>query len=176
MFALVVACATAPHAHTPATSRVATPPDGPRPASPPLALRDPGWLPIEARDAMAVRMQRHGADMVFLMAAILMLDHEEAERLAMKLASEPRMGRPAAGEVGTLSALLPEHFFDLQDQLLVRSSAVASAARRSDDGALAKAYGALAETCVACHSAYLGDDAEEVEPEGIDLIGDPSAD
>lgn len=169
---VALACASAP----PATKFPATevaPAIAPR--SP--ELRDPVWLPVQAREAMSERMQRHGADMVFLMGSVLLLDHGEAEHLAEKLAAEPRMGRPAPGERDTLNALMPGRFFELQDELSVRARAVADAARSNDDARLARAYGQLAETCVACHSTYLQDDLDlenNSEPGGLELLGAPT--
>jgi hypothetical protein len=124
---------------------------------PDLDLPEPGWLRPQAREMLTARMQRHGDDMMFLMASVVLLSHDGAEALAGQIAAEPRIGRPGPGERDTLNALLPTRFFDLQDQLRDRARAVADAARARDDARLVKAYGQLAETCVSCHSAYLRD-------------------
>jgi ribosomal protein S18 acetylase RimI-like enzyme len=48
---------------------------------------------------------------------------------------------------------LPERFFVLQDESRNHAQAVATAAGKKDDKALAESYGRLVETCVACQSA-----------------------
>lgn len=123
-------------------------------------------LPPQAREVLRSRMERHGAEMTVLMATVVLLDYEAAEALALDIAREPRLGRPMPSETDTLNALLPPRFFDLQDQLLQRAEATAAAARLRDDAGLARAFSALGETCVSCHSAYLrtGADSDEGAP------------
>jgi len=149
MLALAAAPATpgaSPTKKNPAATQPA--PRAPRP------LPKPEYLPEEARDVLRDRMARHGADMTVLMATVLMLDHELAAELAHNIATEPRLARPRAGDSDAVNALLPPRFFDLQDQLKTRASEVVTAAHQRDDARLVKAYGRLAETCVACHSTY----------------------
>lgn len=123
-------------------------------------MREPEWLPEEAREILTARMQRHGEDMMFLMASVVLLSHDGAEHLANQIASEPRIGRPAAEERDTVSSLLPPRFFDLQDELRERARAVAVAAKAKDTARMVKAHGQLVETCVKCHSVYLRDEFE----------------
>ena len=122
------------------------------------SLPEPSWLPTEAREMLTSRMDRHGEVMMMLLVSVMTLQHSDTELLAEQVAAEPRIGRPAAGEKGTISTLLPPRFFDLQDQLVERAHAVAQAARANDNGRIVRAYGQLAETCVSCHSVYLQPD------------------
>lgn len=126
--------------------------------APQAILGAPDWLPNEAREMLASRMQRHGEELLLLLVSVMTLHHEETERLAEQVAAEPRLGRPSPGESGTISSLLPERFFDLQEELQVRARAMAEAARTKDDTRIVRAYGQLAETCVSCHSVYLNAD------------------
>lgn len=122
-----------------------------------LELREPEWLPPEGREMIAARMQRHAEDMMFLMASVVLLNHEVAAQLSDGIANEPRLARPAADERDTLNALLPGRFFELEDELRERSRAVAVAAKLKDNARLTKASGQLVETCVSCHAVYLQD-------------------
>jgi hypothetical protein len=152
------ACAASTQAPKPVSAVAARPHT---PAQP--QLREPKWLPIEAREMLTTRMRRHGHDMLLLSASVLMLDRDVALELAERVAEEPRLGRPAAGEQGTLNALLPTRFFELDDELRRRSLAVAEATALQDEIGLAKAYGQLVETCVSCHVVYLRDDSDDDE-------------
>jgi hypothetical protein len=122
------------------------------------SLPEPEWLPSEAREMLTARMDRHGEVMMLLLVSVLTLQHSDTELLAEQVAAEPRIGRPAPGEQGTISALLPPRFFTLQDELVDRAHAVATAARANDNSRIVRAYGQLAETCVSCHSVYLQPD------------------
>lgn len=96
--------------------------------------------------------------MMLLMASVVLLSHDGAELLANQIAAEPKLARPARGELDTLNALLPIQFFELQDEVRERAAVVVAAAKARDNDRLVKAYGQLAETCVSCHSVYLNDD------------------
>ena len=89
------------------------------------------------------------------MFAVTLLQYDAANASAQRISSEPRLVRPVAGGEDDLNALLPERFFVLQDEARSRAQAVATAAEKKDDKALADSYGRLVETCVSCHSAYL---------------------
>jgi hypothetical protein len=150
--------ATPPHetsssATAPRQSSTATPSDEEKPSLP-----APDWLPTEAREVLSARMQRHGEEMMLLLVSVMTLQHGDTGILAEHIAAEPKLGRPAAGETGTISAMLPARFFELQDELQLRAKAMAEVAQTSDPGRIVRAYGQLAETCVSCHSVYL--DAE----------------
>jgi hypothetical protein len=158
-----VACATSAAAPTP-------PPKGPSAASPAeparaeparAGLRQPEWLPDEVSEMLSERMQRHGRQMMFLLMDVLTLNHEETAAEAEAIAAEPRFGRPAPGEKGTISSLLPAQFFDLEDQLHAQAHELAQAAGAADEPRVVAAYGLLTQTCVTCHSVYLHHDADD---------------
>jgi hypothetical protein len=111
------------------------------------------------------RMERHGEVMMLLLVSVLTLHQNDTELLAEQVAAEPKVGRPGPEEKGTLTALLPARFFELQDELTARAHALAEAARVSDNGRIVRAYGQLAETCVSCHSVYLTPDTSFDLPE-----------
>lgn len=155
--AQILGCASAP-----AKPVTATPAPPPKPSEPRAALEGElpprGDLPLEAREMLSMRMARHGEVMTFLLASVVFLEYDEARSLALTIANEPMLGRPAPGEHNTLNALLPAPFFEYQDQLAVHAGELAAAAQAHQDDKLVAAFGALAETCVACHAAYLKDD------------------
>ena len=62
---------------------------------------------------------------------------------------------PRAQRQIVLFTSAPERFAWLQDELRTRARALEQAARTRDGRATSRTYGALAETCVACHDAYL---------------------
>ncbi|MEY4514328.1 MAG: hypothetical protein RLZZ450_6450 [Pseudomonadota bacterium] len=109
---------------------------------------------------LRARMVRHGGDMTALMIHVLLLDYEVAAILSSDLAREPKLGRPRPDEKGTLNALLPAKFFVHQDELAASATALAQAARARDDQKLVEAFGAVAKSCVGCHSSYLHEDLE----------------
>jgi len=112
-------------------------------------------LPPEAKSMLSARMMRHGEHMTALMFHVLLLDYDVAGLLASDLAREPKLGRPAPNEKDTLNALLPAKFFVHQDELAVSATALAEAAAARDDRKLVEAFGAVAKSCVGCHSVYL---------------------
>ncbi|MFL5348419.1 MAG: hypothetical protein ACJ8AT_26785 [Hyalangium sp.] len=118
-------------------------------------LAAPDYIPETARTLLRKKMERHGQDARELMFGVTLLQYDIAKAAAQRIASEPRFVRPIAGGEDDLNALLPERFFVLQDESRTRAQAVATAAEKKDDKALAESYGRLVETCVACHSAYL---------------------
>lgn len=118
-------------------------------------LPTPDYIPETARALLRKKMERHGQDARDLMLAVTLLQYDAAKAAAQRISSEPRLVRPIAGGEDDLNALLPERFFVLQDEARSRAQAVATAAEKKDDKALADTYGRLVETCVSCHSAYL---------------------
>ena len=107
-------------------------------------------------------MQRHGDDMLQLVMAVTLLQHERARRIATEISTEPRLVKPIAGGEDDVNAGLPLQLFTLQDELRLKAKSVAAAAEKADDKELAKSLGRLTETCVACHSAFLNPrEAEE---------------
>ena len=160
--ALSCAASSVPPPASPADAPARAP--GPDTVAPQATLRAPEWLPTEAREMLSSRMQRHGEEMMLLLVSVMTLQHEDTELLAQQVAAEPRLGRPAPGESGTISALLPPRFFDLQEELQVRAHAMAEAARTKNDTRIVRAYGSLAETCVTCHSVYLNPEGQAELP------------
>lgn len=118
-------------------------------------LAAPDYIPEQARSLLRKKMERHGQDAKDLVFGVTLLQYDIAQAAARRIASEPRFVRPIVGGEDDLNALLPERFFVLQDESRTRAQAVATAAEKKDDKALAESYGRLVETCVACHSAYL---------------------
>lgn len=120
-----------------------------------VGLPTPDYIPETARALLRKKMERHGQDARDLMFAVTLLQYGAAKDSAQRISSEPRLVRPIAGGEDDLNALLPERFFVLQDEARSRAQAVATAAEKKDDKALADSYGRLVETCVSCHSSYL---------------------
>jgi len=90
-----------------------------------------------------------------LVFGVTLLQYDMARAAAQRISAEPRLVRPIVGGDEDLNALLPERFFVLQDEARLRAQAIATAAEKRDNKALAESYGRLMETCVACHAAYL---------------------
>ena len=123
------------------------------------------YLSPTLRQVLRTRMGNHGMDMAQLTFAVVLLDREQAKGSAEHIATEPRLARPLPGGEDELNALLPERFFTFQDELKRRAGEVAQAAAHRNDTELGKAFGRLAETCVACHSVFLeGDKPEKAAP------------
>lgn len=151
---LWTACATAAPAAKPAAPGAVAEPAAKRE----LAARSE--LPMVIRETLSASMERHGEELSYLLVSVVLLDYDGVEQLAQLIADEPKLGRPNPEETGTLNAMLPPAFFAHQDQLTERARTLALAAREKDDAKLVEAFGALAETCVACHSTYLHDELE----------------
>lgn len=168
-FLLSIGCASTTTSTTPqpaeATAGAATATDAKR-----VELPSREELPPEAKKMLTARMMRHGEEMTALMIHVLLLDYEVAGILASDLAREPKLGRPAANEKGTLNALLPAKFFVHQDELQASATALAQAAEAKDDRKLVEAFGAVARSCVGCHSSYLH---EQLAPFAHDEPGEP---
>jgi len=121
-----------------------------------LGLPAPDYLPELARDMLRRKMERHGKDAKDLLFSVTLLQYDLARAAAQSISSEPRLVRPSPGASDAeLNSLLPERFFVLQDEARTRAQAVAIAAEKRDNKALAENYGKLMETCVSCHAAYL---------------------
>ena len=118
-------------------------------------MPEPQHLPAAARDLLTEKMINHGNDMADLLWATLFLDDQSVHDIAEHLRQAPRLARPIHQDATELNASLPAEFFDLQDKLAEQATALAESAAAKDPNAMAAAYGALAETCVRCHSLYL---------------------
>ncbi|HEY0883060.1 MAG TPA: cytochrome c [Archangium sp.] len=120
-----------------------------------MELAEPRWLPEEARALLSDRMERHGEDMTFLLPSVVLLNYRWAEGLTERIAAEPRLARAGEGDADSLNARLPKRFFELQDEVRARAREVSAAAQARDDARLARTFGELTQTCVACHALYL---------------------
>ena len=118
-------------------------------------LAEPDYLPKLARKLLRERMMRHGDQMTQLVIAVTLLQRDRVKAIATDIANEPRLVRPMPGEEDALNAALPNQLFVYQDELRLRTKALAAAADKPNDPALASAFGKVTETCVACHSAFL---------------------
>jgi cytochrome c556 len=143
---------------TPAPRSASQAESAPGTAAPRRELGERKGLPPAVRGALADRMGRHGEQLTFLLADVVLLDYEAAAELADDLVSEPPLGRPIPGDTDSLNALLPAAFFDYQEQLRARAIRLGQAAKAKDRAELVAAFGTVAETCVGCHAAYLHDD------------------
>jgi cytochrome c556 len=112
-------------------------------------------LPGPARRAIGQRMANHASDLNLLLNSILILDYDAVSDRATRIATAPQLTRPGAGETSTLNTTIPSHFYDLQDGMIAQAKLLAEAATHKDDVKMAKAFGQMAQNCVACHSAYL---------------------
>lgn len=128
--------------------------DGQEPWQAPLRLEPPDYLPPTARSILRQRMGRHARDMRDLVMAVLVLDRERAGEMAGRIAADVDLARPLSGDATELNALIPSRFFDLQDDLRRHAGELALAARRGDQAGMSKAYAAMSESCVDCHTVY----------------------
>jgi hypothetical protein len=121
----------------------------------------PQHLSETARALISDRMQTHGDDMTMLFWAMIFLDQEDTKRISEFLAGDPTFARPSPGGDSTINALLPEEFFRLQTAFADKAKTMAALANAEPPNRteLARAFGDLAATCVACHSVYLDEPA-----------------
>ncbi len=112
-------------------------------------------LPKLARQLLNKRMHRHGEQMEKLLWAALSINRPMVKSLAQAIADEPRISKPSSNDLSTLNHVFPKQFFALQEELRSQAVLLVAAADKSDDTAMAEAYGKLAQTCVRCHSLYL---------------------
>ena len=110
---------------------------------------------------LTARMMRHGDEMTALTYAVLMLEYDLTQTLAAEMSGEPKLGRPAPGEKGTLNALLPAAFFAQQDALAESAQRLSLAAQRRDDAQIVASFADVTKSCVSCHAAYLNAAVEE---------------
>lgn len=112
-------------------------------------------LPDVGRALLSERMGRHSQYMKQLIWSVLFLVDDEVAEIAEEIADETKIAKPLPDYPDDLNAQFPKEFFDLQDELQVRAGALRAAAESGDDNAVAKAFGHMVETCVACHTKYL---------------------
>lgn len=164
LLACVGPAANAKHGTAASVEKTAAAPVAPLTAgaAAPKDLEPRKQLPLVLRETLTSSMDRHGEELVFLLSSVVLLHYDDAEELAQMIADEPKLGRPVPGDEKSLNALLPSGFFVYQDALTERAKELAAAARAKEDARLVKAFGALSETCVGCHSAYLNEELSTV--------------
>jgi len=112
-------------------------------------------LSKEARAVMRTRMKSHGPEMEQLIWSVVLLQRAQTQAIADRMGSAAKLARPLPGQLDTVNAAVPELFFGFQDNLHARARELGDAAKTKDDEAIGRAFGKLAETCVACHARYL---------------------
>ena len=116
------------------------------------------YLPLAAREKIRKTMRAHGDDMTVLMWSIIFLDTEGASEFARVIKDQPWLERPANPEAVPADERVPEAIYVLQEQLIQRANVLAGLAdglEKQRAAKLAEAFGQVAQTCVACHAAYL---------------------
>jgi cytochrome c556 len=145
---LAASCATAPQPEPPQAKQFQNAVSAPRRLEPPEDLSN------TARAILRSRMASHARDMGDLMSAVMILDYPTIRERASRISADASLARPLSADATELNAALPERFFDLQDELKVRATALGAASARNDAFQVADAYGKLSETCVSCHASY----------------------
>jgi hypothetical protein len=116
-------------------------------------MSTPEHIPPAARAVIRSKMSRHRAQLGDLVSSVIVLDYDGAARAAGAIFDEPALARPITGD--ELNGLLPERFFELQDQLGQGARALVEAAARKDAPRLGEEFGRVTKTCIACHDLYL---------------------
>ena len=110
---------------------------------------EPKEVSAEARALLKTKMKNHAKEAQQLSLAVALVRLPEVARLAQDIAVEPRLD-PAAGS----AAKLPPRFFELQDELRKRATALSEAAKANEMSGTLERYTALVENCMACHAAF----------------------
>lgn len=113
----------------------------------------PERIPPAARAVIASKMRRHAEQLPVLLMAVVVLDYSGVAKAAGEMFDEPALARPVTGD--ELNGLLPERFFQLQDDLRARVREVVAAAAQRDQSRLSSTFGGLTQSCLACHALYL---------------------
>jgi len=132
-------------------------------------LPQPSYLPAMARGVLDQRMARHGEHMTALLEAVVLLDYEAVIARAGAIADEPTLARPTSEDATLLNNLLPERFFELQDELRSSARRLAVAAGSRNLEALATAHADVTRACVRCHGTYLEGRPAGAAPRGNGL-------
>lgn len=103
----------------------------------------------DARALLKLKMKNHAKEAEKLAIAVATVRLAEVARIALDISLEPRLD-PAAGA----AAKLPPRFFELQDELKKRASALSAAAKANEMSGTLEKYGQLMENCMACHAAF----------------------
>jgi hypothetical protein len=104
-------------------------------------------LPENVRKALRPRMAGHGDEMEELIWSVLLLERKQTRLLAQGMGGAERVAPGTAG--------VPQSFFRHQDNLLDQTRQLMRAAERKEDLEVARSFGRVMETCVACHSEFL---------------------
>ena len=120
----------------------------------------PELVPDDGRAALRRRMSRHVAILDALDSATLRVDRRKVVELASGLERDTGLGAWPGPDAGISRKSLEQ----LESQLRSRARTLADAARRGSDDELATAFGALMETCVACHQRATGAAREQTTP------------
>jgi hypothetical protein len=140
----------------------APPPPSPSPqaaqmtqaVSPPERLHPPESLSPMAKAILNRRMASHAREMRDLVSAIVVLQYDEIQAGALRIAGDVTLSRPLSEDATELNAALPEQFFVYQDRLRQEAKTLAGAASRQNAGEIADSYGRLSQVCVRCHATY----------------------
>jgi hypothetical protein len=116
--------------------------------------RDLSRLSGTARAVLKKRMARHAFEARDLMLAVVLLEYDDAARLASTIASESGLARPVSNDASELNTQFPEAFFGLQDELKRSCRHVATAAQQQNPDELGRAFADVSQTCVRCHRLY----------------------
>lgn len=103
------------------------------------------------RETLKRKMKNHSKDFQHLPMAIVFADYAEVARLTQHMINEPRLDKASTGdELAGLSNL----FWQLQDQLRERATALNAAAIAKDVNAMSAGLGNVANTCATCHAVF----------------------
>jgi cytochrome c556 len=122
--------------------------------SPPARLRPPETLSPVAQAILKQRMVSHAREMRDLVTAIVVLNYDEAQAGASRIAGDASLSRPLSQDATELNSALPEQFFVYQDALRTEAKTFAAAAAHQNPFEVADSYGRLSQVCVRCHATY----------------------
>lgn len=111
---------------------------------------EPSTISQDARALLKLKMKSHAKEAEKLSLAVATVRLAEVQRLAKDISLEPRLD-PAAGA----AVKLPPRFFELQDELKTRATALSDAAGDGQLSGTLERYGQLVENCMACHAAFI---------------------
>jgi len=111
---------------------------------------EPSTISEDARALLKLKMKSHAKEAEKLSLAVATVRLAEVQRLAKDISLEPRLD-PAAGA----AVKLPPRFFELQDELKTRATALSDAAGDGQLSGTLERYGQLVENCMACHAAFI---------------------
>ncbi|HVV48035.1 MAG TPA: cytochrome c [Polyangia bacterium] len=89
------------------------------------------------------------------MQAVVLLDRPRIESLAEAITEQEVIAAGVEPMSESDRGLLPRDFFVEQIALSAVARQLLAAAQQQDDPGLSNRFGALASTCVGCHSSYL---------------------